>query len=205
MPERLTDLERSIYDYLVDYLRRNTYQPSIREIGQAFRIKSTKTVSELLQALADKGWVERDASRSRGVRLLGLDAPEGTVAVPWLDKTPDQERLLGALQFDRKLVPGAGTFMVAMPDDSLRGEGIRAGDLLLMEPVRAGATVAGEVVLARRDDTAIVRRLVRRDGALVLEADGTPPLPVGPRVQLEGRLRSVVRRVRAPEGEPAPA
>ena len=42
----LNELERQILDYMVQYLRTNTYQPSIREIGERFRIKSTKTVSE---------------------------------------------------------------------------------------------------------------------------------------------------------------
>ena len=69
----LTDLEQRILDYMVLYLRTHTYQPSIREIGHHFGIKSTKTVSELLQSLAEKGVVERDPSRSRGIRILGLD------------------------------------------------------------------------------------------------------------------------------------
>ena len=72
MPEPLTELERHVLEYLVQYLRSNTYQPSIREIGREFSIKRTKTVSELLQSLADKGWIERDPSRSRGVPLLCL-------------------------------------------------------------------------------------------------------------------------------------
>ena len=71
MAESLTTLERRIYHYLIDFLAENTYQPSIREIGKRFRIKSTKTVSDLLQSLADKGFIERDPSRSRGVRLVG--------------------------------------------------------------------------------------------------------------------------------------
>src|SRR5687767_9759449 len=82
MPKPLTSLERRILDFLVEYLRKNTYQPSIREIGKRFGIKSTKTVSEYLQALADKGWVERDPSRSRGVRLIGIEINPSTVTVP---------------------------------------------------------------------------------------------------------------------------
>ena len=73
MSEPLSKMERRILDYLVDYLKRNTYQPSIREIGRRFGIKSTKTVSEYLQSLADKGFIEREASRSRGVRIVGLE------------------------------------------------------------------------------------------------------------------------------------
>src|SRR3712207_8940291 len=77
MPEPLSKMERRILDYIVDYLKRNTYQPSIREIGKRFGIKSTKTVSEHLQSLADKGYIERDASRSRGVKILGMNLAPG--------------------------------------------------------------------------------------------------------------------------------
>ena len=73
MEQSITEIERKILDFMVHYLRSNTYQPSIREIGERFGIKSTKTVSEHLQALADKGFLERDSSRSRGVRILGVD------------------------------------------------------------------------------------------------------------------------------------
>ena len=71
MTEPLTQIERRVYHYMIDFLAENTYQPSIREIAKKFRIKSTKTVSDLLHALASKGYIERDESRSRGVRLLG--------------------------------------------------------------------------------------------------------------------------------------
>src|SRR3712207_9577286 len=59
-----------------------SYQPSIREIGKRFGIKSTKTVSEHLQSLADKGYIERDASRSRGVKILGMNLAPGVLNVP---------------------------------------------------------------------------------------------------------------------------
>src|SRR5687768_3613055 len=85
MPKPLSSLERRILDFIVEYLRRNTYQPSIREIARRFGIKSTKTVSEYLQSLADKGWIERDPSRSRGVRVIGLDMQALTVTVPHYD------------------------------------------------------------------------------------------------------------------------
>ena len=86
MPEPLTQLERRVYHYMIDFLAENTYQPSIREIAKKFRIKSTKTVSDLLHALANKGYIERDESRSRGVRLLGYAAAGATQPVPYYGK-----------------------------------------------------------------------------------------------------------------------
>ena len=83
MSEPLTQLERRVYHYMIDFLAENTYQPSIREIARKFRIKSTKTVSDLLHALESKGFIERDESRSRGVRLLGFAAAGATQPVPY--------------------------------------------------------------------------------------------------------------------------
>ena len=57
MPDQLSTMERRVYHYLLDFLGENTYQPSIREIGKRFRIKSTKTVSDILQSLAEKGYI----------------------------------------------------------------------------------------------------------------------------------------------------
>ena len=85
MPEALTPLERRVYQYMIDFLAENTYQPSIREIAKRFRIKSTKTVSDLLHALTAKGYIERDQSRSRGVRILGFAGAGQVQPVPVSD------------------------------------------------------------------------------------------------------------------------
>jgi repressor LexA len=55
MPTALTDIERRILDYMVDYLRSNTYQPSIREIGERFGIKSTKTSRSISRRWPTRG------------------------------------------------------------------------------------------------------------------------------------------------------
>src|SRR5258705_6272377 len=83
MAEQLTKLESSVYHYLLDFTAENTYQPSIRDIGKQFKIKSTKTVSDLLQSLAKKGYIERDPARSPGVNLLSLGVALRTQAVPF--------------------------------------------------------------------------------------------------------------------------
>src|SRR5918997_2258637 len=86
MAEPLTPIERRVYHFLLDFLAENTYQPSIREIGKKFRIKSTKTVSDLLQSLSAKGYIERDPSRSRGVRIVGYSGPTRVQTPPYYDR-----------------------------------------------------------------------------------------------------------------------
>src|SRR5687768_13287014 len=137
MPNPLSSLERRILDFLIDYLRRNTYQPSIREIGRRFGIKSTKTVSEYLQALADKGYIEREASRSRGVRILGLELQNSrTVNVPFYGKiaagSPALLRDAAEEEFtlDPKLAGSVNAFFLEVKGDSMEEMGILDGDLV---------------------------------------------------------------------------
>ena len=90
MPKALSPIERRIYNYLVDYLKRETYQPSIREIGSRFGIRSTKTVTEYLQSLQRKGYLDRTPSRSRALKILGLDLSPETYTIPvYQDPAPE--------------------------------------------------------------------------------------------------------------------
>jgi repressor LexA len=187
MPKTLTSLERRILDYLIEYLRKNTYQPSIREIGKRFGIKSTKTVSEYLQALADKGWVERDPSRSRGVRLIGVEVNAETVSVPHVNAPSNGNGDIEAFELDRKLVGGSGAFCVAMHGNELVDDGIRDGDLLLVEPAEPKELEDGDLVCyLTQGDTPSVHRFGRANGRW--SNGGTPA----------GRVVSVVRRLRRP-------
>ena len=195
MPKPLTSLERRILDYIVEYLRRNTYQPSIREIGSRFGIKSTKKVSEYLQSLADKGWIERDSSRSRGVRVIGLDMHPSTVTVPNLEANSDDN----TLELDRRIAGGAGTFMLSVAD-AVAPEGIKEGDLVLVEPVPVNEIEDGDMVVMRNGRGATVRRAVRRGQKLLLDPGAEEIQPA----QFSGRATGVVRRLRKPRAAVTP-
>src|SRR3954468_10505759 len=130
MAEPLNQLERRVYHYMIDFLAENTYQPSIREIARKFRIKSTKTVSDLLHSLENKGYIERDESRSRGVRLLGFAAAGATQPIPYYGNihagepslTPDERK--GYITVDRRFLPSDDAFFLKVKGDSMIDRGI---------------------------------------------------------------------------------
>lgn len=173
MPEQLTQLEQQVYHYLIDFLAQNTYQPSIREIAREFHIKSTKTVSDLLHALEHKGYIERDESRSRGVRLLGYSAAGGTQPVPYygavhagppIVMSEDRE---GFITVDRRFLPGEDAFFLRVEGDSMNGRGILDGDYVMVSP--SSAAHDGDIVSARIGAKATVKTLTHRGGMIVLE------------------------------------
>ena len=158
MDQAITEIERKILDFMVHYLRTNTYQPSIREIGERFGIKSTKTVSEHLQALADKGFLERDPSRSRGVKILGVDLSAQTVSVPCYHELPKQRDGLRTeqaelhLTIDRRLAGAKGSFFVRAKAGEFTNGDVTEGDFLLIEPAKVEELAERGVVVARIGD-----------------------------------------------------
>jgi repressor LexA len=161
MAEPLTPIERKVYHYLLDFLAENTYQPSIREIGKKFRIKSTKTVSDLLQSLSTKGYIERDPSRSRGVRIVGYSGPTRVQSVPVFDRvaagdtSPRPEDRTGHVSLDRRFVPGDDAFMLRMKGDAMKSRGILDGDYVVVSP--SAPPRAGDIVAARFGDQTTIR------------------------------------------------
>jgi repressor LexA len=184
--ESLTEIERKILDFMVQYLRANTYQPSIREIGRRFGIKSTKTVSEHLHALSEKGYLERDSSRSRGVRILGVDLSTDTVAVPCFSEVPDDPSTVNAkdaesISIDRRLGGEDGSFFLRAGSGDLALLGVEEGDLVLVSPVTVQGAEDGAVVLARTGGPTIFHRVRKNGRGLVLESLG----PAAERVLVE--------------------
>jgi repressor LexA len=185
MTEPLTQLERRVYHYLIDFLAEHTYQPSIREIAKKFRIKSTKTVSDLLHSLESKGYVQRDESRSRGVHIFGFAAAGATQPVPCLPARP------GALEpgaapprkryitMDRRFLPSDDVVFLRATDDAMAGRGILANDYVMISP--SARAKDGDIVATRVGGRTAVRTLTHRGAAIVLEgAATTPPIEVGP-------------------------
>jgi repressor LexA len=187
MAEPLTQLERRVYHYMIDFLAENTYQPSIREIAKRFRIKSTKTVSDLLHALANKGYIERDESRSRGVRLLGYASAGATQPVPYYGRIHAGEPALlpehraGYITFDRRFLPSDDVFLLKVKGDSMSGRAIADGDFVLVAP--SARPKDGDIVAARVGNEATVKTLSHRGSTIVLEPANPSErsIEVGPR------------------------
>jgi len=174
MPPNLSEIERRILDYMVEYLRSNTYQPSIREIGEEFSIKSTKTVSEHLQALAEKGFLERDPSRSRGVKILGMDLNAQAVSVPCFARLPEDNqgrrtsRAEMFLTLDRRLAGDRGAFFVQARAEELAPLGCVEGDYVLVEPTSVIELKDGAIVAARLTERSSYYRFARDGNAIQL-------------------------------------
>ena len=206
------EIQRRILDYIESYLRRHTYQPSVREIGARFGIKSTKTVSEHLKALAAKGYLERDPSRSRGARIVGLDLNAETISVPCYTRISHRrddvrkDESAQSYAVDRRLAGRAGSFFVRVSGDEAGALGYEDGDLLLVQPLLAHEIRDGDVLAVHQADGA---GFYRYDGSADVLRSGSADTPAIPVVRLEdlgvtGRVTAFLRQVGEEPGPDTP-
>src|SRR5688500_9380844 len=73
--EALSNRQREMLEFIGQHIAQNDRPPTNREIGQAMGIVSTGHVDYHLSMLAKKGYLEREANTSRGLRLTAAADP----------------------------------------------------------------------------------------------------------------------------------
>ena len=170
--EPLSRIEEEMYQFLLDFLAEHTFQPSVREIGRALKIPSTKSVADLLTSLETKGYVRKHPGRSRGVSLVGFEGSMGTMPVPLLGLNP----ATGVLEvddhvtLDRRLVNAPDAFLVRALPHGAPAHSILQDDLVLVHP--SARAHDGDLIVARVGGALLVRAMTRRGATLVLDGSG---------------------------------
>ena len=75
----LTQRQQDMLDFIGDYTRTHGYCPTIREIAEAFGIKSPNGVICTLKALEKKGKLRRERSLSRSITLTNGDPRDARI------------------------------------------------------------------------------------------------------------------------------
>lgn len=70
MREILTDKQREILDIIKDFISKNGYSPSIREICKIANLSSTATVHAHLNNLKEKGYISCVDGKVRTIRII---------------------------------------------------------------------------------------------------------------------------------------
>jgi len=150
---RLTEQQKSVYEYIRECILSRGYGPTVREIGEHMEIKSPNGVMCHLRALERKGVIYRSANKSRAIELveplLRVDQAwevkaclhAGTV-IP--NAQPLQKLKLGAL------FGGYECFLIEVQDDELLPtHQVRRGDKLVLR--QCASVEPGQLVLCRHN------------------------------------------------------
>ena len=86
----LTARQQEIWQFLVEYVDRHGYPPTVREIGEAVGLASPSTVHAHLANLERAGLLRRDPTKPRALDLIGhrRSQPAAEPVVPELPRLP---------------------------------------------------------------------------------------------------------------------
>jgi repressor LexA len=203
MTENLTTRQAEILEYLRDEIDGKGLPPTIREIGEAFGIRSTKGVEDHLSALERKGFIRRERGKSRAIEVASRPDLRGARLVPLLGRIAAGSPILavenhqGHFVLDESLVGTGNTFLLRVAGDSMRDASILDGDLVVVRAQESARS--GEIVAVRLGEEATVKRYHRdAQGITLLPENGAyDPIPVGPDDDFHvlGRVVGVFRQL----------
>ena len=198
----LTERQTAILGFIVETIQTRGFPPTLRDIGRAFDIRSTKGVNDHLAALERKGKIRRHADLSRGIEVIDMPAADADVhRLPLLGRIAAGAPLLAtehveeSFAIDQQLCRG-GDFFLTVQGDSMVEAHICDGDLILVHTQDSAED--GEIVAVLLDDEATVKRFFRDGHCIRLEpANGSMrPVVVDPadvQVRILGKVIGVFR------------
>jgi repressor LexA len=201
----LTGRQQEIWSFLVDYVDRHGYPPTVREIGEAVGLASPSTVHAHLANLERAGLLKRDPTKPRALELTGRDKPAEAAALelprlPLLGQIAAGGPLLAEQNVEDQIaVPETlrGDFVLRVRGESMIDAGILDGDLVIVQ--RAQDARNGDIVVAlagddESADEATVKTFYREKGRIRLQPENASLEPIyAEHVQILGKVVGVFR------------
>ena len=208
----LTARQQEIWQFLVEYVDRHGYPPTVREIGEAVGLASPSTVHAHLANLERAGLLRRDPTKPRALDLIGhrreshgienepavADSPKlpllGQIAAggPLLAEQNIEEEIAVPEPLGRK-----ADFLLRVKGESMVNAGILDGDIVVVQ--RAQDARNGEIVVAlagddESADEATVKTFYREGGRVRLQPENDALEPIyASHVQILGKVTGVFR------------
>jgi repressor LexA len=203
----LTARQQEIWNYLVEYVDRHGYPPTVREIGEQVGLASPSTVHAHLANLERAGLLKRDPTKPRALELIGREQPapveaDDVTRLPVLGEIAAGGPLLAEQSIEEYVAMPASTkgdFMLRVKGESMIEAGILDGDLVIVQ--RAQDARNGEIVVALAGDDesfdeATVKTFYREQDRIRLQPENSTMEPIyAPHVQVIGRVVGVFREL----------
>ncbi len=202
--ELLSERQKTILQFVRNFITKKGYPPSVREIGLAVGLSSTASVHNHLRNLQNFGFLSRDEAKPRALGLLSeIDSwrNKSVVPVPLIGNVTAGSPILAQENIeDTYPIPfdligcDAEVFMLAVTGDSMVNAGILDGDYIIVR--KQNFANNGDIVVALIDnESATVKRYYRelRHVRLQPENDKYAPIIGTNNITILGKVVSVFR------------
>jgi repressor LexA len=193
--------QQEILEYIKAQLLAKGYPPSVREICEAVKLRSTSSVHSHLETLEKNGYIRRDPTKPRAIEILDDEfalSRRELVNIPMIGTVTAGEPILavenisGYYPVPAEMLPNADLFMLLVRGDSMINAGILSGDHVIVQ--QQSTAVNGDIVVALVDDSATVKTFYKEDGYYRLQPQNDALSPIITRqCEILGKVIGLVR------------
>lgn len=193
----LTQSQQKTLNFIRGYMDDHGLAPTLVEIGKGVGINSKGVVHRHVEALKDKGYLER-GNGWRAMRLTDDDPSKDSLPLMGriaagrpIEAIPDKNEIT----FD-ELFRGTGRYVLQVHGDSMMDAGILDRDFVIIQ--HADSAIDNDIVVALIDEEeATLKRLkLRSDGNVMLIPENSTMKPMlfeAERVRIQGKVIGQVR------------
>jgi len=197
--------QRQIVDYIAQYIQKNGFAPTLKEIAGAIQVSSLATVHEHLQALQRKNVIKKHEGTVRGIELVdrtflrvtdSIDLPilgfiaAGSPIEPYTDTD-------ATFKVSPEMVTGKKrAYILQVKGQSMIEDHIDDGDYVVIE--ETSSVNNGDIVVALLDNgLATLKRFYKEVTRVRLEPANATMSPIyATNVQIQGRVVGLIRKFR---------
>lgn len=182
---RISDKQKEILEYMKQEILNKGYPPTVRDICEAVKLKSTSSVHSHLETLEKNGYIRRDPTKPRAIEIIddnfNLTRREMT-NVPMVGRVAAGEPILAVENIESyfpiptEYMPNAESFMLKVKGESMINVGIFDGDQILVEKCNTARN--GDMVVALVDDSATVKTFYKENGHIRLQPENDTMDPI---------------------------
>jgi len=197
--KELTDRQKQVLSFIADYIKKNSYPPTIREIADHFSI-SVKGAHDHITALRKKGHLKHTDKRPRTMGLIH-SRPEDAdlMSIPILGTVAAGMPILSEENYDGNVLlhrtmlkKNKKYFALKIKGDSMSGAGILEGDTAIIE--KQNTVHNGEIAVALIDEAVTLKRFYKESTRIRLQAENPAYKPIYSQdVKILGRLYTLIR------------
>lgn len=205
MAEILFEREKAVLEYIIQYIQRYGYGPTLREICDGLGLSSPATACEHIYKLEDKGFLRRLPGKRRGIEIIKhserVSGDVGTTDVP----------IIGIIEAEKSIrphteevaymaIPNAlintkkALYVLQVKGAGMAHDGIFPGDNIVMEHTQEAND--GDIVLAALPSgVATVKRIFFEQNRISLQGIQNTVAPLyTTEVKIQGRAVALIRK-----------
>lgn len=182
---KITAKQQEILDYIKDEILKKGYPPTVREICETVKLKSTSSVHAHLETLEKNGYIRRDPTKPRAIEICDDSfqmVRTEMVSIPVLGNVAAGQPILAEENIEEyfpvpaDVVPKGEAFILHVRGNSMVNAGILNGDRVFVNSCSIAHN--GEIIVALIEDSATVKTYYKENGHIRLQPENDDMDPI---------------------------